>query len=115
MIPGLRLSLAMTASKAAEDAMQLQTNSSRIASHLNAHRNVKFIKQLTSNHLDFYSSNCGQSRGISSNREPVSSVHRRNNQEFTFCTKAAFSILNLQYDDYYYASQYTFCEIHHMS
>lgn len=42
MIPGLRLSRAMTAHKAAKDTMTFPTNSSRTASHLNKEKKKDF-------------------------------------------------------------------------
>lgn len=45
MMPGLRLSLAMTANKAANETMQFPTNSRRTASHLHMQRYMKIIKK----------------------------------------------------------------------
>lgn len=45
MMPGLRLSLAMTANKAANETMQFPTNSSRTASHLHKHRIIGTISK----------------------------------------------------------------------
>lgn len=42
IMPGLRLSLAMTANKAANDTMQLPTNSRRMASHLDRREILHF-------------------------------------------------------------------------
>lgn len=38
MMPGLRLSLAITANRAAKETMQFPTNSRRIANHLHKHK-----------------------------------------------------------------------------
>lgn len=45
MMPGLMLSRAMTANKAADDTMQFPTNSRRIASHLENQRFIDTIRK----------------------------------------------------------------------